>query len=129
MIVNSGSLLLLTSQLPYLATLKMRLFTSNTTPSLTDTLATYTAAAWSSYADVVLGTMAAATLVGGKAQTAPNVPPVFTNTSGSPVTYYGWLLFDPSGTPTLIGAVYQGLQTLANGQSISEAGIITDVTG
>lgn len=129
MIVQSGALSLLTQQLAYLATCMMRLFTNNVTVSPTDTLATYTAAAWTGYLDVVLGTMTAAVLVGGKAQAQPMTPPTFTFTSSGSVTYYGWLVFDPSGTPTLIGAVNQGLQTLIAGQTVAEAGVITDTTG
>lgn len=127
--MQSGALLLLTQQLAYYATCKMRLFTNNVTLVATNTLADFTSAAWTGYADVTLGTMAPATLVGGKAQTQPNTPPTFTFTSGGSVTYYGWLIFDPAGAPTLIGAVNQGLQTLNSGQSIAEAGVLTDTTG
>jgi hypothetical protein len=127
--MTSGQLLLLTQQLSYYATCKMRLFTNNVTLVVGNVLSDFTAASWVSYLDVVLGSMSAAATVAGKAQTAPNVPPVFTNGDVSSKTYYGWLIFDPSGTPTLIGAVNQGLQTLAVGQSVSEAGVLTDTTG
>ncbi len=125
MIVNDGKLLLLDSQRTYLAGLYWGLFTNNFTIANATVLANLTAAAWTGYAAVLAGTFGAPTLVSNVAVTVPSAQPIFTNTSGSSQTFYGWYLYDTAATK-LVAAVNVGLTTLPNGASYPLSASITD---
>lgn len=130
MIVNDGKLKLLTQQLTYIAGLSWGLFTNNQTISDTTVLGDLTAAAWTGYAAVTVGTMAAATIVANKAVSLPNASPAFGNSSGSTQTFYGWYLYD-SGASKLIAAQNIGSTTISNGATypLSAAFSDNDIAG
>jgi len=81
-----------------------RLYTSNTTPAKSDTLATYTLAAtgWGriqvALASFTLQQVAADI---GSIQ-APNI--VFTNTTGGSITVYGYVIYEPTGNKLVAAA-------------------------
>jgi hypothetical protein len=62
--------------------LKLRLYESNTTPSETDTIATFTTATFTGYADATL-TGASWTVTGGAPSSATYAEQTFTSTAGS----------------------------------------------
>jgi hypothetical protein len=97
----------------------MILFTDNETIADTTVYSDLTVAAWTGYAAVNIGTMGAAAIVGVQAKTTANTAPVFTNGSGSPVTFYGWAIVNSLGSPVLLEATNVGLQTLNPAASIS----------
>jgi len=87
------------------ATVKYRLFTNNITPSLSDTVSTYTEAVFSGYAPVSQ-TFSNFTLNGvtGHNGYALAAPINFTNSSGSSVNVYGYFVTDTTGTILLAAA-------------------------
>jgi hypothetical protein len=125
LIVDLGLKALLTQQLSYLGTLSWGLFTSNTADAEANVLATYTEAAFSGYARQAAGAWAIPTLATPRWQTIPGSGPVFSNTSGSPQTVYGWLLIDPVG-PTLVAATNFGAVVIPSGMTLTLAPVVTD---
>jgi hypothetical protein len=130
MIVDEGKIPLLNAQGGYLSTVgQWLLFTSNVTivPSTTYSAVTGgNEASWGGYARVSITSLPTPTVPtpGGPAVSTPTPSPVFTNTSGSTVTFYGWALVDSGGI--LLAALNIGLQTLPNGQSFVLLPNITD---
>jgi hypothetical protein len=114
MIVDTGSIALLNSQLAYLATCQWALFVNDQPDGRTNVLAQYVEAAWAGYARVTVGALGAPILVAPRAQSQPATQPTFTNTSGMAQTFFGWMLIDPTGT-ILIAAVNLGPTVLPNG--------------
>jgi hypothetical protein len=125
MIVDTGKTKLLSFQLDELAGCKWALFTSNTTIAQGTVVGDLTEAAWGGYVRVTAGTFNTPTLVSHVAVTTPTSNPVFVNTSGGTVTFYGWMLLDSAGT-TLIAAVNLGATTIPNGGSFPLAPSVTD---
>lgn len=71
--------------------LKLRLFESNTTPAETDTIATYTTATFTGYADITL-TGASWTVTAGAPSTAAYAEQTFTSTAGGQAkSVYGYV--------------------------------------
>jgi hypothetical protein len=126
MIVDTGKTKLLDLQDAGLAAYKWRLFTNNFTITNATLLTDLTAAAWSGYADVTVGSVPPSTIVGTRASTVPLTPPVFSNLSLTSQTFYGWCLFDPSGAGTLIAAVNIGITTIPAGGTFALTPTITD---
>lgn len=80
-------------------TVKYRLFTNNVTPSLGDTVSTYTEAAWSGYAAHSLTfSDYAINGVSGHNGFAIGSPISFSNSSGGAVNAYGYYVTDSGGT-------------------------------
>lgn len=125
MIVDEGKITLLEEQVPALETYEWGLFTNNYTVVDSTVLSDLTEAAWSGYSRVTVGTLGAVTIVATRAQTIPNILPVFTNGSGSPVVIYGWFLVRPSDSK-LIAAETVGSTTIPAGQTYGLAGAISD---
>lgn len=125
MIVNDGKLALLGYQLDALELCEWRLFTDNETITSATVLSDLTEAAWTGYMAVVVGTLNSPAIVGGRASTTPASAPVFTNGSGSGVTFYGWMLVDTS-LSKLIAATNLGATTIPAGQSVALTPTITD---
>jgi hypothetical protein len=125
MIVDGGSIALLNAQLGYLAGCIWALFTNNVPDGRTNTLAMYTEAAWAGYARVMVGALGAPILVAPRAQSQPVTQPVFSNTSGAPQTFFGWMLLDPTAT-SLLAAVNLGPTTLPNGATFNINQTFTD---
>jgi len=119
MIVNGGKQDLVDKYRTSLAGYYMILFTSNTTITDTTVYSSLTIASWTGYAAVAIGTMNASTIVGVQAKSTAATAPVFTNTSGSSQTFYGWAVVNSLGSPVLYEATNIGLQTLLNNASIS----------
>lgn len=119
MIVNGGKLANVNSLRASLATTYMILFTNNLAIVATTVYGSLTVAAWTGYAAVLISTMGAAAISGVYALSVAATAPVFTNGSGSSVTYYGWATVDSLGSPTLLEATNLGLQTLLAGASVS----------
>lgn len=113
MIVDNGKRLLLDAQRPFLADCLFGLFTNTVTFAPGTLLAAITPAAWLGYAQVVAGLWATAFVTGHQAQTRPLTPPSWINLSGSPKSFNGWYLVDPTGT-TLIAGEQAGTQTIAD---------------
>ena len=127
MIVNTGKTRLLNAQITYLNGLYFGLFTSNTTISDSTTWSSLTEASWSGYARVAANNWGTPTLVTNTAQSLSAVTPLFTNSTGSSVTFFGWFLIDTSsGGPYLIAAVNMGSTSIPAGQSFGFAPGITD---
>ena len=114
MIVNDGKLYLLELQVPDLETCFFGLFTNNFTITLSTSLSDLTEAAWSGYVQVLIGTLVGPTLSSDRAVVTPVTPIAFTNTSGSPVNFYGWFMVDAAQT-RLIAAVNVGVTTIPDG--------------
>lgn len=96
-----------------------RLFSSNTTPSLADVLATYTlvSTSWGRI-QVALASFTLEQVFThiGNIQ-APNI--VFTNTSGSTVNVYGYCIIDPSETYLVAAARFDAApQVVLAGQTV-----------
>lgn len=125
MIVNEGILQLLDEQDTYLSSLVFGLFVSNTTISATTVIGDLTLASWSGYSNAAVGSLYPSTIVGPRAQTSPVSQPVFTNGSGSPVTFYGWFLYDPTASK-LVAAVNLGLRTIPAGETYALVATFTD---
>lgn len=128
MYVDDGRVLMLTSELGYIAGLKWGLFTTNVADAETNNLASYTEAAWSGYARVTVGPMQAASLVAGRAVSQPVTNPSFGNTSGVNQQFYGWLLIDASANK-LVAAVNLGIQNIANGATYPLAPVFSKTDG
>lgn len=79
--------------------LKLRVFTNNITPSDNTILSGLTEAAWAGYAALTL-TAGSWVSLGVSSHVGTLVYPacVFLNTSGGPVTAYGWYMTDNAGT-------------------------------
>jgi hypothetical protein len=88
---------------------KYRLFANNVTPTLNDTLATYTEASFAGYA-AVSQNWSNFTINGvANHQGYALAPPVtFTNTSGSTQTVYGYYVTDDLNTTLLAAARFDG---------------------
>jgi hypothetical protein len=119
MIVNGGKLANVNALRTTLASYYMILFTNNFSIVDGTVYSSLTIAAWTGYAPVNIGTVNAAAIVGVQAVTVAAAACVFTNTSGSTQTFYGWAVVDSLGSPTLLEATNLGLQTLLNTKSIS----------
>jgi hypothetical protein len=117
--VNGGKLADVNALRTTLATYYMILFTNNLAVTDTTVYSALTVAGWTGYAAVNVGTMNAAAISGVQAVSAAAAACVFTNTSGSSQTFYGWAIVNSLGSPTLLSAMNVGLQTLLNGASIS----------
>jgi hypothetical protein len=85
------------------------LYTNNHLPGLSDTISTYTEAAWSGYAAISVAdtafTFTQVTAHVGAVQ-APNIS--FTNTSGSAQSVYGYFVTDSTNTYLLAAAQFDG---------------------
>lgn len=127
MIVNTGAIKLLDGQASYLAGLAWALVTSNTTITTATVWTDLTEASWTGYSRATVGTMGGASIVGGRAQAAPVVQPIFNNSSGSAQTFFCWALIDPASGPTLIAAVNIGSTTIPDGLNYALNAAITDV--
>lgn len=126
-IVNDGKLKLLAAQISYLNTLYFGLFTNNVTPIDGTAWSALTEAGWSGYARVAANNWGTPAIVSNAAQSLSAINPLFSNTTGSSQTFYGWFLIDASGgTPVLIAASNIGLTTIPAGQSYGFAPGITD---
>lgn len=99
---------------------KWRLFTNNYTPGLSDTLASVTEAAWTSYA-AVTKTWSDFTLNGVAAHNgyALASPAVFTNGTGGNVTAYGYYVTDSGNTKLLAIALFDAPQVIPAGGTLS----------
>jgi len=124
-IVNDGKLQLLGFEIPSLETCYWGLFVNNWTVTSATVLADLTEAAWTGYAQVLVGTLAAPSLVSNVAVTTPVTNPTFVNSSGVSQGFYGWFLVDPSQS-ILIAAVNLGSSTIPNGGIFPLAPSITD---
>jgi hypothetical protein len=71
-----------------------RLYVNNVTPGHTDVPAFFTEASWAGYSPISLGTWAPSGLSGLTAQAFLNVFPTWFNTTGSPVSVYGYFITD-----------------------------------
>lgn len=79
--------------------LKLKVFTNNVTPSDNSILSDFTQAAWSGYAAITLASGSWVSLgVASHVGTIVYPACVFANTSGSPVTAYGWYITDNAST-------------------------------
>lgn len=88
------------------AGVKYRLFTNNVTPTLSTVLSGLTEAAFSGYAAVSQSWSNFTTNgVSGHNGFAIAAPINFTNSSGSPVSVYGYYVTDPASSPTMLLAV------------------------
>ena len=103
MIVDSGSLYLLSLQASALATATWRLLVGNVSISETTVWASLTEAAWAGYAPVTVGDWGLPSLVSPRASMMPVSLPAFGNTSGADQTFNGWALLASDGV-TLIAA-------------------------
>lgn len=119
MLVNGGKLANANSLRTPIASYYMILFVNNFSIVDGTVYSSLTIASWTGYAAVNIGTMGAAALSGVKGVITAATAPVFTNTSGSSQTFYGWAVVDSLGSPTLLEATNLGLQTLLTGNSIS----------
>ena len=127
MIVDTGKVPLLASQISYFGTLSWVLFDSNTTITAATTFGALSFAGWSGYVAVVASPWSTPVVPtpGGPAVTNQTTLPIFTNTSGSTVTFYGFALVDLAAS-ILIAAVNLGLQSIPNGGNYVLAPAITD---
>ncbi len=123
-IVNDGKVQLLQAQISYLQSVYLTLFTNNVAESGSVVWGTLTEAGWAGYARVLTTPWSAAAL-SGSVSLSTGPPCTFTNTSGAPVNYYGWALYD-SVNNKLVGFANLGLQTLANGATITYTPTMTD---
>jgi hemolysin-activating ACP:hemolysin acyltransferase len=103
-IVNTGKVKLQEAQQTYVESLYWALFTNDVEIEDETVWGDLTEAAWTGYARVPVGDLSAAAIVAGKSQQVPDAVPVFTNGSGSPVTFYGWALIDTTSTPVIVAA-------------------------
>jgi hypothetical protein len=126
MIVNTGLITLLNSQVTYLNGLTWGLFTNNFTIAAGTVLANLTAGAWAGYAAVSGLTWSVPTIIAGKAVNSASPNPTFGNSSGSTVTFYGWYCYD--GASQLVAAVNIGATTLANGANYVLTPTLSDAT-
>lgn len=102
-------------------TVKYHLFTNNVTPTLADTVATYTEASWTGYA-AVSKTFTDYTIngVSGHNGFAIASPIAFSNTSGSSQNAYGYYVTDSGGTILLAAARFDSAPvSIPNGGSTS----------
>jgi hypothetical protein len=103
-----------------------QLYTSNTTPAKSDTLATYTLASSTYFrSQQAVGNFTLQQVAAdiGTIQ-APNV--VFTNGSGSPVTVYGYVIYEPTGSKLVAAARFDSAPiTIAAGGTL----VVTPILG
>jgi hypothetical protein len=114
MIVDQGLLWHLEQLATPYAGLEYGLFTNNLAESQGTLFASLTEAAWTSYARVALGALVTPVIVGVRAVYRPYADPVFSNTSGSTQTFYGWF-FIYTPTNRLIAYKNLGATTITNG--------------
>jgi hypothetical protein len=112
-------------------TVKYRLFTNNVTPTLASVVATLTEAAWAGYAavnqDITNFTIQGVSGHNGYALAAPIA---FSNTSGAPVTTYGYFVTDNGGTKLLAVARFDSAPiTIPDGQSFNVVPVWGDFSG
>jgi hypothetical protein len=89
--------------------LKLHVFTNNITPSESSTLAGCTEAAWSGYAAITLSSGSWVSLgVSGHVGALAYPVCTFTNSSGSPVTAYGWYITDNGSTMLIAIGLFDG---------------------
>lgn len=103
------------------ATVKYRLFTNNVTPTLADTVATYTEAAWAGYGGPISQTFSNFTLNGVTGHNGYALaPPIsFGNSSGSSQAAYGYYVTDTGGTILLAAARFDSPPvTVPNGGAL-----------
>ena len=86
---------------------KMILFTNDIEVTRATVVADLEEAAWTGYSDVSIGNFTSASIVSEKARAQALVNPYFVNSSGSPVTFYGWAILNTDKTK-LIAAVNIG---------------------
>lgn len=125
MIVNGGKTFLLDLQETGLASCYWALFTSNTTITSATVRTDLTEAGWTSYARQPVSSYGASAIVGGRASVVPTFP-VFSNGSGSPVTFYVWGLVTLSSGGVLVAAENIGATSIAAGGSFALAPTFTD---
>lgn len=102
-LVQLGSLELLQFLINQWGTLVMGVYVVNYTPQAADSLGTYTPmeATWTGYSRGSVGTWSTPTLNGtGHGETDAGAV-LFSNSSGSPVTAYGYFLMDSTQTTLL----------------------------
>jgi hypothetical protein len=112
-------------------TVKYRLFTNNVTPTLAFTVASLTEAAWAGYA-AVSQDISNYTVIGvsGHNGYALAAPVAFSNTSGAPVTPYGYFVTDNGGTKLLAVARFDAAPvTIPDGQSYNVVPVWGDFSG
>ena len=104
-----------------LSTLKLKLFTNNVTPSDNSVISDFTLATWTGYVDVSLvsGTWVS---LGVASHVGTIVYPacVFSNSSGSNQSAYGWIITNSAGTQLIsCGLLDAAPVTIANGSTYS----------
>jgi hypothetical protein len=108
--------------------LSMRLFTNNIIPSKFDTVASYTEAAWAGYVrqNVNAGNFTISG-VSGHAGYAYGPPIIFNNTSGGPVTSYGYFCVDQATNKLMFCARWDvGALVTPDGTTIGVIPILGD---
>jgi hypothetical protein len=103
------------------------LFTNNVSPTHSDTLGTYTEAAWTGYAAQVAGGWSAPTLDGTFHATTTGGLMTFTNPSGSSQSVYGYFVTDNPKTTLVFVERFTGAPlTIPNGMTLTVTPTITD---
>lgn len=127
MIVNTGRIKLFSLQKSQLQTYYWHLLGSNVSISATTVYGDMTEPTFTGYAPQLMPTLPDPTIVSTRATMVPLSYPIFTNTSGSSATVYGWWLAnDDDATVVLIAAYNFGSTSIPAGQSLVLAPTLTD---
>jgi len=126
MIVDLGKVELQNAQLTVLSSYWFGLFTNNWTVSSGTILSDLTEAGWTGYSRQSGGSWTSAMLVGPMAQSRAGTLPIFSNTSGGSVTFYGWFMVTLSSGGILVAAENIGSTTIPDGDVYVLAPAITD---
>jgi hypothetical protein len=124
---NEGLKFLYDSFLTGAATLRVRLYVNNYTPVPGSVYLNFTEASWGGYANVPItsGDLSFNGIVGNRAVFLFD-PVAFLNSSGSPVTTYGYYVSDSSGTTVFQAALFDTARVIPNGDSTSVIVALSD---
>jgi hypothetical protein len=97
-VVTGGKIGLVTAYIPYLKTLRIRLFQNDHVPTAIDVVGAYTEANFNGYASILTNNWGPAFVNGGFDGETDEVNRTFTATNGAVVnTIYGYYFTDPAG--------------------------------